>query len=106
MKIIHYLNRDQTDRICLEYKDLEYIYIYDRNQKNLSLFTGVGIIEKYKELFDSGVNGCIECEISMYITRGISKNLGETVEFEIKIPEANKIVQEMNKKLSRDFPLF
>ncbi|MHA1309788.1 MAG: hypothetical protein ACTSQO_02570 [Candidatus Helarchaeota archaeon] len=110
MEIAYYSEKNKIKRIGLIYLGAEYVYIYDANQKMISLLTGNELLKKYKEYIDSGFEGCIECELTQNITKGISKNLDEIIEFEIKIPEANEIVKKINEKIGKKtgekFPYF
>ena len=58
------------------------------------------------KLYESGYSGCIECQISSFVKGGISRDPTETVEIDLKISDANKIIKQINKKLNSDYPLF
>ena len=106
MKIIYHLKRDNIDRIAINFEGVDYIYVFDQTNHIISFFTGNGLVKKYKELYDSGFNGCIECQLTNEISRGISKDLEDVVEFDLKIPKANSIIQAINKILDKKFPTF
>lgn len=106
MQIIYHLKEKNIDRIAVTFQGIEYIYVFDQNNHVISFFTGDNLIAKYKELYDSGFEGCIECQLTNEITRGISKDLDDIVEYDLKIPEANSIIKMINKQLNSNFPEF
>jgi hypothetical protein len=106
MKILYNLKRNNINRVAVLHKGIEYIYIYNQNDEMISLLTGVDLVSEYKKIFDTGFQACIECEMANKITKGISKDLNETIEFDIKIHEANKIIRKINEKLKTSFPSF
>ena len=106
IEVIYHLKERNIDRIAVRFESIEYIYVFDQDNNVISFFTGKNLAIKYKELYDSGFKGCIECQLTNEITRGISKDLDDLVEFDLKIPEANKIIQMINKQLNSNFPEF
>ena len=106
MEIIYHLQKNNIDRIAVIVEGVEYIYVFDQNNHVISFFTGNKLIHQYKKLYDSGFEGCIECQLTNEITRGISKDLDDIVEFDLKIPQANSIIDEINKNLNTNFPKF
>ncbi len=58
------------------------------------------------KFFENGFNGCIECQISSTITKGISKTSNKTTVLDLEILEANNIIRKMNIELNKQFPTF
>ncbi|MHA1784439.1 MAG: hypothetical protein ACTSVY_16785 [Candidatus Helarchaeota archaeon] len=106
MKILFHLKKNNVDRIALVHEGIQYVYIYDRNQNVISLFSGTELVKKYEELLANEFDGCFECRLSGHISRCVSKNLKEIIEIDLKLNEANEIIQEINKSLKSRFPLF
>ena len=106
MEILFTLNKDNIERIAVEFQGKEYIYIYDKNTSVISLLMGEDLIKSYQEIFESGFEGCIECQLTNKISKGVTKDPEDLVEFDLKIPEANQIIQEINEKLNQNYPLF
>ncbi|MHA1357341.1 MAG: hypothetical protein ACTSQI_02855 [Candidatus Helarchaeota archaeon] len=106
MSDIHKFNFKGIEYIALRTREQEYLFSFNPQTQQLSLFKGPGLSAKFSDLLSCEFDGCVECSLTISITDAITKDNNEIFELGISKDEANAIIQQINIELQEQFPFF
>ncbi|HUX99517.1 MAG TPA: hypothetical protein VMV49_08195 [Candidatus Deferrimicrobium sp.] len=105
MSIIRTKQND-VEYIAIKNNNREYLLNFNPQSNFISLFSGKDLYYKFQNLLSCKIDGCIECNLTLYIKEAISKEGSSITELGITQKEANNIIHEINKVLHTNFPYF
>ncbi|MHA1651301.1 MAG: hypothetical protein ACTSYB_13995 [Candidatus Helarchaeota archaeon] len=106
MPIVYKSKNNNIDYVAIQIKGKDYLFRFNSQTNSISLFSGHDLIKKFLGLIKRNFDGCIECSLTLSISKGISKESGIITKVDMEKNEANQVINEINEKLGLNYPFF